>query len=648
MRVRGRFAMSRWLIGLVTVALGMQIGRRWYGFWAGLTAGVLLAISPLLWEYSQEVRAYVVVPLIALAQLIVADRILRAKREEAVPRHVWLVAFAVQLIGLYTHNLSVPLIVWLNIALGLMWLLRLDWRKMFVWAGVEIALIAAYVPWLLTQSPSGTPLNSPPQPGLALVRDIWASYFLPVIAQLRDISVAITVIDVAGVLALVMVVFSGFLLWRAAYMLPLHNHQTHRRGDIHVARDKLTKNTADAPLRVPTRTPEIIRRDTLLRVRFWLLLGHALLVPIFSTLLIAVAHIDFHPRYYIASVAGTLLLIVAAISHLPWRRSLYVATSTIAVIIAGLSLHQITTIRSYQHDDFRGLAEYYATLPEDAVILIPFDAERALQDYYADVLDIQAQFVNVPLYTDDETALAIINDLAADGTRHVEFLTWFQLPADARGMYPCLLTAAHRGELDEPQFYFGLSTQRYDIQPIEFIPLAVEPTYRVVDFIEADYATSQAGTCIRTRWKHALHFQDNLNVSASVQNPIQQPIARSDTEIARPDNVGTSLWDEGDQGTAYNLLRLPDGAPKVEYGVTFGVYASIFPVGFDLLDEAGNPSGKTFGTTSITQGADLPVTQPTLQATSSDQIETGIPFDVTLNVPPDAQEGRFSRRRLAA
>ncbi len=568
------------LIGLVTVALGMHIGRRWFGYQAGLTSGILLGTSPLLWEYSQEVRAYVAVPLIALALLMVADRILQAKR---VPPQVWLMAFSVQLLGLYTHNLSVPLIVWLNLALGIVWLLRRDWRKMLIWGGGELVLIAAYTPWLLTQSPSGTPLNSPPQPSLTLAHDIWASYFLPVLAQLRAVG-----FNWVGALGLVAISIVGVAL-------------TRRRDD---------------------------------KSRMGLLLSHALLVPVFSTLLITIAHIDFHPRYYIASAAGTLLLLVAAISQL---RRLYIRTSVVAVLIAGLSLHQITTMRSYQHDDFRGLAEYYATLPEDTVILIPFNVERALQDYYANVLDIRAQFVNVPLYANEETVLTLINDLAADGTRHVEFLTWFQLPADARGMYPCLLTAAHTGQLENPRFYFGLSTQRYDIQPIQFMPLAIKPTYQMVNFIRADYTTSPAGTCIRTTWEHAASYGDNLNVSAAVHNPLQQPIAHSDAQIARSDNVGTSLWHKADQGSAYNLLRLPDGVPKLKYDVVFGVYAPIFPAGFDLLDKAGNPIGKTFTGTIVAQGAALPLTQPTLQASSSDQIEAGLPFDVTLYIPQDAQ-----------
>ncbi|NJL94686.1 MAG: hypothetical protein HC915_13665 [Anaerolineae bacterium] len=55
---------------------------------------------------------------------------------------------------------------WLNVALGLGWLVGQRWRRMIVWAGLELFVILVYIPWLLTQSPSGTLLNTPPLPGL--------------------------------------------------------------------------------------------------------------------------------------------------------------------------------------------------------------------------------------------------------------------------------------------------------------------------------------------------------------------------------------------------------------------------------------------------------------------------------------------------
>ncbi|NJL94685.1 MAG: hypothetical protein HC915_13660, partial [Anaerolineae bacterium] len=69
-----------------------------------LAAGLLITVNPLLWEYAQEVRAYVAVPLIALLLLYSAARLLHRQP----PRMGdWALVFAVQCVGLYTHNLVV-------------------------------------------------------------------------------------------------------------------------------------------------------------------------------------------------------------------------------------------------------------------------------------------------------------------------------------------------------------------------------------------------------------------------------------------------------------------------------------------------------------------------------------------------------------
>ncbi|HRF98098.1 MAG TPA: hypothetical protein PLZ51_22985, partial [Aggregatilineales bacterium] len=191
----------------------------------------------------------------------------------------------------------------------------------------------------------------------------------------------------------------------------------------------------------------------------------------------------------------------------------------VAVFISIGSIRQIMTTRAYQHDDFAGLANYYATLPEDAVILIPFDVERALQDYYADVSPIRAKFVTLPIYSDEETAVNVINQLVADGTTHIEFLTWYQVPADVRGMYPCLLTVAS-DVVGGQQFFYGLSTQTYVLsQPIDFSPLGLSPQYTYFSLMDAQFATSSRGTCVKTAWTLKTPFEEDLAVATALSTP---------------------------------------------------------------------------------------------------------------------------------
>lgn len=638
------------LIGTLTVALAVRIGWRWYDIKAGLTAGLLAASSPLLWEYSQEVRAYAAVPLVALALLAGAEVLLKSPpvrirhavslRQHHAPIHrrAWLFMLVVELVGLYTHNLVVPLVVWLNVALGLVWLLRRDWQRMKTWMGMQTALVVCYIPWLLTQSPSGTPLNTPPEPGFKLVRDIWYSYFLPVLPQLQD------ALQNGGALTALVNIFGLVTISMGLFGL-LFGEKVSAQGG-----------------RLPS--PEFGGRTGdrgISGVKIWLLVSHTALVPIFTTVLMLAAHIDFHPRYYIAAVPGTLLLLVGGIvgatpsakrrrpyglprlrrgvlSGHPDHAVLHVMIGVVGLLISILSLRQITTTRTYQHDDFRGLAEYYAALPGDAVILIPFDAERALQDYYAEALKIQAQIVNIPLYSDEQTTLEMLNALAADGVRLVELLTWFQLPADPRGMYPCLLAGMHTGgSVNAPRYFFGLSTQRFDIAPAEFRPLAFDPAYQAVMPEDAAYLSSRAATCLRTTWKLPQPASENVHVAAAVFNPIGDPIARSDAEIADDQNVGTSKWAAGAAGQAYNLLQLIPGAPLGDYTVTLSVYSAANPNGFDLLDESGAPAGKIYTLPETLRVAGPPLANapdvPTLYSASADTITTGIPFDVTLLLP---------------
>jgi hypothetical protein len=616
------------LIGLVTVALAMRIGRRWYGTGAGLAGGLLVGVSPLLWQYSQEVRAYVAVPLIALALLAGAEAVLRRQRGEIVPRRVWAFVFALELAGLYTHNLSVPLIVWLNAALGIAWLWRRDWAHMLTWAGLQIALTLSYIPWILTQSPSGTPLNTPPDPSLTLVRDIWASYFLPVLVQLRDAQTGVrTGSDILTPLALFGCVGVGIAT--ISSVIAYKTNKTSFVGARH-----------DLPYK-----PQLGRRGG--SMYLYLLISHAILVPVFSTALMLAAHIDFHPRYYIAAVPGTLLLLVgSAMSHRYPTKRIEVATITLvlfpALLFSALSIHQINTTRAYQHDDFAGLAAYYATLPEDTVILIPFDVERALQDYYLDEFNIQAKIINIPLYADEETALATINEVIGEGTRQVEFLTWFQLPADVRGMYPCLLTALS-DEVGETRTFYGLMTKPYTLHPGgEFTSINAAPSYHEIALVDAAYLASRRGICLRTSWQPQGHLNENISVAATVLNPINQEIARADTEITRTDNAGTAHWDSGETGQTYHLLRLPPGAPLMTYALTLNVYSPSSPSGFDVLDATGNPAGKLIHLDDAVtaQGQPAAFTETAVlddNVGDSGSIETGKPLDITLALTaPDA------------
>lgn len=599
------------LYGVVTVALGAWLARHWFGIWVGLLFGILLATSPLLWEYSQEVRAYSAVPLWTLALLLCADAIARLDTTRRIPYRLLGLMMLLQLGVLYTHNLGVPLVVWVNMALGVIWLMRWDIRKMVLWAISQIMVIVAYLPWMLSQAPSGTALNNPPTPSFDLMRDVWRGYFLPALPQLTEATNTL-LLDMLGIVVLVV---TGIII-----IMQLNRHG---RG-----------------------VPRPYGQGDAIIMRLWLIGSQVFLLPLFGVALFIVASIDFHPRYFIASAPATLLWLLIGVAmvfnivHRQGGKIGMVGIAVIGVLLSIGSIQQITTTRTYQHDDFAGLAEYYGRLPEDAVILIPFDTERALEEYYAVHTPIRARFVNIPIYSDEATAIAIINQLVEEGVTHLEFLTWFQLPADVRGMYPCLLASAS-SHIGAPQTFYGLQTQPYTLsQPILFHPIEATPHYAHFSLLDAGYATSSQGTCFRSQWQIFTPFDEDLALSAMLVTSFGKRLADDDASIARDDSAGTSRWRMNDTGSAYALLQLPQGALLTDYDLYFGVYSPAYPSGFDLLDEAGNPMGvETRLSGAIhTRGANFDVSPDAPSLVSEiDTVQTGVPFVVTLIIPPNSE-----------
>lgn len=542
------------LLDLLTIALATRLVRRWASWDAAILAAVLLGASPLLWAYAREVRAYVAVPLLAVVLLGLVDSLLAARAR--FPWQVWGALLAAELILLYTHNLSVPVVAWLNLVVGGVWLWRWAWRWLAIWLAGQAAMLVAYLPWLRGQEPSGTALNTPPALGADLLSDIWQAYFTPVPAMIG--AETALVVGSAVFAALTVVALAAALAWR------------------------------------PDR-------------RTWLLISQAALLPALATAELIAASIDFHPRYYIAGVPALLMLVARGLDSLPdaydARRLAVPAGMAIAAAVAAASLVPLLDKPAYQHDDFRAVARYYATLPADALIVLPYGREYALDSYYAEKEGIRAKLVGVDLHSDAETAIAQINAALAgrDGPVHVELLTWYQLPADVRGMYPCLLEAA--GARLEDFTVQGLHTQAYWLER----PLALGGEAMVT---QADFGAIQLvgaalegepSVCVRTSWELAAAGDDDWRVAARIPVPAsaQWIIGSADSDIRRDDQAPTSAWDAGDRGDAFSLISLPDGVPPGEYPVQVRVYSESRPNGLDRVVDGAPLGGTTLDVAAV-------------------------------------------------
>ncbi|MBZ0309146.1 MAG: hypothetical protein K8I82_23985 [Anaerolineae bacterium] len=522
------------LIHLLTVSVGFRIGYRWYGLTAAGITGSLLALSPLLWEYAQEARAYVAVPLIALALLAGTAAFLKPTPST----RKWIFLLAVELAGLYTHNLSVPFVVWVNvIVIGM-----LVWhspKKLMFWLFSQFILFLLYLPWLLSQSPSGTPLNTVPKLNFELVKNIWQSYFFPVVAADLPDSFGLKL----QLLAAVTLVAGLILLWRERSLKTL------------------------------------------------LLISQAVLLPVFSTLLIIRASIDFHPRYYVLGVPALVLLLAAAVERLPYKNVAGVILVGLVGLVTQQSLSLIAENRRYQHDDFAAMADYYATLPADALILIPYDHEYTFEIYFRDRID--AQLLMIPLHSPPEEAIQKIN-AAVEGNQRVELLTWFQLPADERGMYSCLLAAASEEVLDTYEVY-GLFTTGFMLsQPIVMQPLQVEANFNsALRLTDVQYAAAQQGVCFQSNWALTRIPESPVyHAAARLLNPFGWELAAGDSLILRDDQARTDDWEVGDSGAAFTFLPLPDGIQDMDYDAVLRLYAPQNLSGWDVVNAKGAPLGK--------------------------------------------------------
>jgi hypothetical protein len=551
------------LIWLVVVALGLWIGQRWYGATAGVLVGILLGTSPLLWEYAQEVRAYIAVPLFALIFLAGADRLLRD--DKLVPPRIWGAIFLAELAAVYTHNLNGLLVVWLNGAVMVVWGwqilpspfgegmgVRSNFKRLITWLLLQAALFVLYLPWLSTQSPSGTSLNTVPVFGRELSQDLWRGYILPVVSNPDDLPEKW--IWLSHLLPLLAAIALVILVWRGR---SLHN---------------------------------------------LLIFSQVVGLPILSTLLLQRASIDFHPRYYILAIPATLLLLVAAVATLP-RSVQLIAAGIVAGVAGYISYQSLTFIadnRQYQHDDFRGLAQYYATLPEDALIIIPYDDEPTLTHYYADKLGIKAEILLMPLYSSADEAVHIFNQvLQGHENRHVELFTWFQVPADERGMYSCLLGGSSEATVSTFQTY-GLTSKGYDLaHPLSLQEIPVTGLFnsplrfgKTRYEYGASYTSSPNGTCLRVIWELVSPpREENYQAAARILSPTGWEIATADGSILRDDQARVGDWEVGDTGEAFLFLELPDGAPAGHYEGLIRQYTPNNPSGFDLLYRT-SPIGK--------------------------------------------------------
>jgi hypothetical protein len=229
----------------------------------------------------------------------------------------------------------------------------------------------------------------------------------------------------------------------------------------------------------------------------------------------------------------------------------------------------------FQHDDFRSIAQRYAMLTDNDAIIIPYGWEPTL-DYYAPKLNVRARFIEIPLHSPADTIRQRLTTELV-GVRRAEILTWFQLPADVRGAYSCILGAL--GEPDEHSLTTsGLKTDTY-VNVGRYVPLRFANTPQQLLFEGIRLGPSpligyrgERGVCVISQWTLSSRTDRDWRLVMRLDNHMGWTLWQSDVLLLNDRQQPTPKWQPDQPQTAFSFFPLPAGAPDTDLTLTAGIY----------------------------------------------------------------------------
>jgi uncharacterized membrane protein len=139
------------LVGTASIPLLFLVGRHLFGQKAALIATLILAVAPFHIYYSQEARMYGLVTLLVLASTWCFLSILERRETPRRDWPRWLLYVVATSLAMYTQYYA----AFVPVAQTLFVLLR--WRRhrgaIGRWVGAQVALVVAYLPWLVYAGP---------------------------------------------------------------------------------------------------------------------------------------------------------------------------------------------------------------------------------------------------------------------------------------------------------------------------------------------------------------------------------------------------------------------------------------------------------------------------------------------------------------
>lgn len=194
----------RWLsvpFGVLLIPATYQLARMYLRPWPSVFAAGVVAASPMLIFFSREARMYAAAALFGTLALWLFERAMRRGR----PRD-WLWLALTIVVGAYVDYTAALAVVAMNLSLP--WRFRQQRRRVVAFVAIELACLAAALPWVLLARgvQDSLPAFGTGSLGLGLIREVAASAWLDVFvgdAAVRGGGRAGTV--VAGVLGMLAV-----------------------------------------------------------------------------------------------------------------------------------------------------------------------------------------------------------------------------------------------------------------------------------------------------------------------------------------------------------------------------------------------------------------------------------------------------------
>ncbi|MBI1276884.1 MAG: hypothetical protein GC179_02020 [Anaerolineaceae bacterium] len=590
----------RWVslaFGLLGIAVAYRLGKHLFDARAGLMAALLMTFSPLLWWAAQEARMYTLLALLLLLCALAWHKLIPNKPVTNCWRW-WFVLWLSELGLLYAHNTGPVVVLWLNTVTLLAWLIKyIHLHKKPSSLSTQHSILST------SSSVLGTRYSVLLLwfAGQIIIGLLWLPYFVNRFLRLSEANSAVTSTSPFTVNEL-------GRLWQSVWTGPWAM----------VGQEPLLVIFSGiafvvALLLIPWRKANAR----------WLVL-HVIVLTAGLWLALSILGNEVHGRYLVMIAPLLLVAIAAGLSTTDHRPPLLYGFSAGKSLLSTffflltfiLALHFATTNRTYQHDDARGMVQYYADhlTANDSALMWSY-ADRYELAYYWDRLGVKAKRITLPEGADLDTVLPLLPK-----SGDVALNIWYTQRADYRGMMGCLLGD---GTVNEPERFdaYGMTNLLFHaptlhasvLKPYD-VRLNMAKISAVGDIVPA---SADRAICLPIQITLTQPTAVDLKAAVSIQNQFGTEVAHTDAIFADRVQRTSSQLPVGTLLTAYALLRLPYGAAAGDYTLHIRLYdEQAQPSGYALTTADGQtrpdlqlPITRTSGSdwVSVNRVSDLPV-----------------------------------------